>query len=216
MKLKRPRSRAQLACALAALGSSALLAGGVLASPAAAGVLASPAAAGRDTTVTGDVATGANQALRLAVPQASTTKGTGVIDWSINDGAEQQWTFKPTGEALATFQIINKNSNMCLTVDASRNPGDQVYQWPCSPISGQQGSMSQQWKTGLNVDTKGNDGYYPIQNVYNGMYLDVSGDSFWQGTVVDTWPWNGGRNQIWALNVAGVGIELPIPPDLFP
>ena len=36
MKLKRPRSRAQVTCALAALGSSALLAGGVLASPAAA------------------------------------------------------------------------------------------------------------------------------------------------------------------------------------
>jgi Ricin-type beta-trefoil lectin domain-like len=36
MKLKRPRLRAQAACALAALGTSALLAGGVLAPPAAA------------------------------------------------------------------------------------------------------------------------------------------------------------------------------------
>ena len=58
MKLKRPRFRAQVACALAALGSSALLAGGVL---------ASPAVAGEDSTFTGSVAPLMNPFLRLAV-----------------------------------------------------------------------------------------------------------------------------------------------------
>ena len=132
-----------------------------------------------------------------------------MIDWSVDNGAEQEWGFKPTLNTLNTFEIINKNSNMCSTVDASRNPGDQVYQWPC-----QQGSTSQQWKTGLNVDTNGDDGFYPIQNVYNGMYLDVSGDSFGAGAVIDTWPGNGGNNQKWAVNLVAIGIELPFPPDL--
>jgi len=182
MKLKRPRFRAQVACALAALGSSALLAGGVL---------ASPAVAGEDSTFTGSVAPLMNPFLRLAVAEGSTAPGARVIDWSIDDGAEQEWTFKPVEGALNTFQIINKNSNQCLTTDGVA--GDQVYQDPCN------GSRSQQWITGINAMTQ-SIAFYTIQSASSGLYLDVYGDSPWEGTVIDTWYGNGGNNQEWAVN----------------
>ena len=203
MKLKRPRSRAaQVACALAALGSSGLLAVGVLASPAGAAVNqhSEPSNTG-SLSFTTSLATGADAALRLAVPQASTTPGTGVIDWSITDGAEQEWTFKPTVDAADTYQIINDNSNQCLTTDGVA--GDQVYQDPCN------GSRSQQWKTGL-IDALSPWTFVPIQSVSSGLYLDVRGDSFWQGTVIDTWYGNGGNNQGWAIP-NNIDLDFPIP-----
>ena len=202
MKLKRPRFRAQVACALAALGSSGLLAAGVLASPAAAAVNqnSEPSNAG-SVSFTTSLATGADAALRLAVPQASTTPGTGVIDWSITDGAEQEWTFKPTVDTADTYEIINQNSNQCLTTDGVA--GDQVYQDPCN------GSQSQRWKTGVAFTTSPWT-FVPIQSVSSGLYLDVYGDSFWQGTVIDTWYGNGGRNQEWAIP-ANMDLDFPIP-----
>jgi hypothetical protein len=36
---------------------------------------------------------------------------------------------------------------------------------------------------------------YTIKNVSSGLYLDVSGNSPWAGTAIDTWPYNGGANQ---------------------
>ena len=64
-------------------------------------------------------------------------------------------------------------------------PGDQVYQFPC--VS----SPSQQWKTNLATSTA----YNMIQNVASGLYLDISGDSGWAGTAIDTWYYNGNDNQ---------------------
>ena len=77
----------------------------------------------------------------------------------------RDWLFSSVGGGN-TYEIINVNSNMCLTSDGVA--GDQVYQEPCD------GSLLQQWNTSL---TPGNGVAYTIKNVSSGLYLDVSGDS---------------------------------------
>ena len=191
MKLKRPRSRARVAYALAALGSSLLLAGGVLASPAAA-----------STDFYAHLHPHNTYELYLAVSQGSTSPGAPVIDWFYDGGEEQVWHFfpldvpAPNGRGAPVpdlYEIINENSHQCLTTDGVA--GDQVYQDPCD------GSPSQQWLTGV---VEINDGCAVgggvctpdgIQSVSSGLYLDVSGDSIWPGAEIDTWYENDGANQ---------------------
>jgi hypothetical protein len=108
-----------------------------------------------------------------------------VIDWYSNGGANQDWLFVPEANSNTTYEIVNVNSNMCLTTDGVA--GDQVYQDYCT------NSTNQQWGTAL---TQGNPtDYWHIQSVYSGLYLDVSGDSPWPGASIDTWYDNGGDNR---------------------
>ncbi len=164
--------RARLSVILAGLAVPALLGGTLVAGPPAA-------SAGFQTEITPNNTLG----LLLDVSGASTQPGAPVIDYWANGGSNQQWIFSTTG-AYDTYEIINVNSNQCLTADS--NAGDQVYQWPCD------GSTQQQWVTGLNP---GSIYAYTIQNVSSGLYLDVSGNSPWPGAAIDTWPYNGGSNQ---------------------
>ena len=119
--------------------------------------------------------------LLLDVTGGSTSAGTGVIDWVANGGANQSWTFIPYGNA---YEIENNNSGMCLTTD--NVAGDQVYQFWCV------GASTQLWYTGL---TPGSATDWTIQSQSSGLYLDVNGDSPWEGTSIDTWYFNGGYNQ---------------------
>lgn len=167
----RPRRAARLAAALAVLAVPGLL-GATLAGPASA-------SAGFTTHVTPNN----TFFLLLDVSGGSTYPGAPVIDWYSNGGANQDWLFSPVGGSN-TYDIINVNSNMCLTTDGVA--GDQVYQEPCD------GSLLQQWQTGL---TPGNASAYVIKNISSGLYLDVSGDSPWAGASIDTWYYNGGLNQ---------------------
>jgi Ricin-type beta-trefoil lectin domain-like len=75
---------------------------------------------------------------------------------------------------------------MCLTTDGVA--GDQVYQFWC------EGASTQLWYTSL---TPGG-GEATIESEYSGLYLDVYGDSPWEGTIIDTWYYNGGYNQYFA------------------
>jgi hypothetical protein len=170
MKLKRSGLRARGACALvAALGSAAVLSGGVLASPAAAGNL---------TNITPDNTFD----LMLDVGGASTEPGAGVITWWANYGANQEWQVEQIGPTEEMFR--NVNSNQCLTTDGIA--GDQVYQEPCDYQS-----PAQHWITSL---TEGSENE-TIQSELSGLYLDVYGDSPWPDAIVDTWYGNGGANQ---------------------
>ena len=168
---RRPRRAVRISAALAVLAVPALL-GATLAGPASA-------SAGFTTHVTPNN----TFALLLDVSGGSTYPGAPVIDWYANGGQNQNWLFLPVNGGN-TYEIINVNSNMCLTSDGVA--GDQVYQEPCD-----EGTV-QQWQTSL---TPGSVYTYTIKNIYSGLYLDVSGDSPWAGASIDTWYYNGGQNQ---------------------
>lgn len=168
---RHPRRAARLSAALALLATPALL-GAVLAGPASA-----------SSSFTTHLTPNNTFFLLLDVSGGSTYPGAPVIDWTANGGANQNWLFLPYGSSNR-YQIVNVNSNMCLTTDGVA--GDQVYQDPCT------GVPNQQWFTNL---SPGNGQAYTIQSAGSGLYLDVSGDSPWAGAAIDTWPYNGGYNQ---------------------
>jgi hypothetical protein len=173
---RRPRRAARLSAVLAVLAVPAVLV------PTLAGT------ASASTTFTTDLTPANTGLLVLDVSGASTYPGAPVIDWYSNGGANQDWLFVPEANSNTTYEIVNVNSNMCLTTDGVA--GDQVYQDYCT------NSTNQQWGTAL---TQGNPtDYWHIQSVYSGLYLDVSGDSPWPGASIDTWYDNGGDNQYFA------------------
>jgi len=168
MHIKLP---ARLSAVIAALAAPALL-GAMLAGPASA-----------STSFAIHISPNNTFGLLLDVSGGSTQPGAPVIDYWANGGANQAWTFYPVG-GNNIYEILNNNSGMCLTSDGIA--GDQVNQMPC------EGSQLQLWRTYL---TPSSTSAYPIQNVYSGLYLDVSGNSPWPGAAIDTWPYNGGANQ---------------------
>ena len=171
---RRPRRAVRISAALAVLAVPALL-GATLAGPASA-------SGGFTTHVTPNNTFG----LLLDVSGGSTYPGAPVIDWYANGGQNQNWLFFSVNGGN-TYEIINVNSNMCLTTDGFA--GDQVYQEPCN-----EGTV-QEWQTSL---TPSSVSAYTIKSVYSGLYLDVSGDSPWAGASIDTWYYNGGANQYFA------------------
>ena len=168
---RRPRRAARISAVLGVLAVPALL-GATLAGPASA-----------STAFTTHITPNNTFGLLLDVSGGSTYPGAPVIDWYANGGQNQNWLFLPVNGGN-TYEIINVNSNMCLTTDGVA--GDQVYQEPCT------GSVIQQWQTNL---TPGITATYSIKNVWSGLYLDVNGGSPWAGASIDTWYWNGGANQ---------------------
>jgi Ricin-type beta-trefoil lectin domain-like len=173
---RRSRRAARLSAMVAGLALPALIGGAALAGNASA-----------DTTT--HITPGNTFYLQLDVSGASTAPGAPVIDWYSDGGANQVWTFSSVGGAN-TYEIINQNSNQCLTTDGVA--GDQLYQLPCS------GSQEQQWKTNLPAEGAFKD--YSIQNVYSGLYVDVSGDSPWPGSAIDAWYGNGQPNQMFSAD----------------
>lgn len=169
---RHPRLATRVSAVLAGLAAPALL-GGLLAGPASA-----------STAFTTHVEPNNTLGLLLDVSGAATYPGAPVIDRYANGGANQNWLFLPAGGS-STYEIVNVNSNMCLTTDGYA--GDQVYQMPCS------GSPLQQWRTSLHPGQVFTG--TTIQNVSSGLFLDVNGNSSWPGASIDTWYYNGGANQ---------------------
>jgi hypothetical protein len=167
-----PRTRLALSAAVIALASAGAVVGG-------------SAAAQADSSFTIHITPNNTGLLLLDVNGASTSPGTGVIDWYANGGANQSWTFESLGSS--TYELVNGNSGQCLTTDMVA--GDQVVQMPCN------GGLGQRWYTGL---TPGSTSAWTIENPYSGLYLDVNSDSPWAGTSIDVWYYNGGANQFFA------------------
>ncbi|GGV01633.1 RICIN domain-containing protein [Kitasatospora aureofaciens] len=67
----------------------------------------------------------------LAVPGASTTAGTQVIQWPCGTWADHYWAFG-IDTSNGKLHIINYNSGQCLAIPgASTTAGAHVIQWPC-------------------------------------------------------------------------------------
>ncbi|MEU3353998.1 RICIN domain-containing protein [Streptomyces sp. NPDC037389] len=66
----------------------------------------------------------------LAVPGASTTAGTQVIQWPCGTQPDHYWGIEFTSNGK---RLVNWNSKQCLAVPgASTVQGEKVVQWPCS------------------------------------------------------------------------------------
>lgn len=123
----------------------------------------------------------------LDVNGASTANGTGIIQWTWNNGNNQQWQVIDLGTGY--YRITNRNSAKVLDVNGgSTANGASIVQWTWN------GGNNQQWQF---IETSG--GYYRIINRNSGQGVDVNGGSTTNGASVIQWPWNGGNNQQWQI-----------------
>ncbi len=131
------------------------------------------------------IITAANSGLALDDPDSSTTDGEDMDIWTVNDGANQQWTVNNLGNNVIT--LTNGASGQLLDVaGASKANSALVDQWPAN------GQTNQQW----NVISVGS-GIYELTSVNSGLALDVIGGGTTNGTGGDQYTYNGNTWQQW-------------------
>ncbi|MFC5470439.1 glycoside hydrolase family 9 protein [Cohnella suwonensis] len=127
-----------------------------------------------------------NSGKLLSVSQGSTADGADVVQWTDNEGLDQQWQFVASSSGY--YKLVNRKSGKALDVlGASTQNGGDVIQ------SNDNGGLSQQWQP-VAADT-----YFKFVNGNSGKVLDVSGASVSDGGNVIQWPDTGGTNQQWQL-----------------
>ena len=180
------RIRAPL-LAVALAGVVALVAGLLPAGASAAAGAAQP---------TGTTVIVAHSGQALDVTGVSQAAGAQVIQWPVNGGPNQRWTFEALDDG--TYRIVAGHSGQVLDVaGASEAPGARVIQWPWN------GGANQRWQ----VEDVAGQGSRIVAS-HSGLVLDVTGASQDPGARVIQWPWNGGDNQRWERTDEGDAVAL--------
>ncbi|MFI9583918.1 RICIN domain-containing protein [Streptomyces sp. NPDC052236] len=121
----------------------------------------------------------------IDVKLASTAPGAPVIQYTWNNGANQQWLLTRTSSGAYT--IRSANSGLCLDTPAPQSLIPQLVQNPCD------GSGKQQWKLQPAGDA------YNLVNAANGLVVDNKQSLVNDGNEIIQWTSNGGDNQRWTL-----------------
>jgi hypothetical protein len=134
-------------------------------------------------------------------PGSSTSNGTRIEQYQINDGANQQWTCVQI--VNGDYVIVNAASGLVLQ-DSGVSIGNEniIDQWQL----GNDDDLNQQWQ----IDPQGN-GLVAIVNASNGLVLDDPGSSSNSGTSIIDYQWNGGSNQQWFLyqvSLSETGVDI--------
>lgn len=119
-------------------------------------------------------------------PGASKSAGTALIQWSVNDGANQHWTFTPAG---AAFTVANVASELLVDVNGGSTADDAaIIQWSAD------GGTNQLWTM---VDAGG--GYTKLVSVRSGKVIGVRGDSTADNAAIVQQTDTGDISQHWQL-----------------
>ena len=134
------------------------------------------------------VITSVNSGLAIDDPNSSTTNGTVMQQYTVNNGANQQWTVNNLGNNVIT--LTNGASGMLLDVaGASKLNSALVDQWPAT------GGTNQQWKI---ISLGG--GHYELTSVNSGLALDVVGGVKTVGAQIDQYAYSGTAWQQWIFS----------------
>ncbi|ROO59075.1 arabinan endo-1,5-alpha-L-arabinosidase [Micromonospora sp. Llam0] len=144
----------------------------------------------------------------LDVYERATGDGAGIVQWSRNDGAWQQWRFVDAGNGH--YRLRSRHSGKVLDVrDSSTADGADVVQW--SDVD----RASQQWRL---ADSDA--GHVRLINRNSDKALDVWERSTADGARISQWTDWSGTNQQWQLvRVDAPGTPTPtpgIPPGSYP
>ncbi|MFE4695644.1 RICIN domain-containing protein [Streptomyces sp. NPDC056738] len=120
----------------------------------------------------------------LAVPGSSTANGTGLIQWTCSDNADQDWTLvKVAGGNGDRYQIRNRHSLLCLAMPgASVANGTQAVQWPCGT------GDEQVWIY---------DSWNRLRNLHSDRCLGIPGSSTDNGAEAVQWTCSDSFDQRW-------------------
>jgi hypothetical protein len=141
-------------------------------------------------TVSSPLATGAyelvNENSGLALDNGSTkTSGSGVEQWTANNGAAQQWDITYLGNG--TYKIVSAYSGLALDNGSTETIDNQVIQFTAN------GGQQQQW-----VILPVGNGYYRLINQYSGMALD-NGSTSNVGVAVIQNTQSSSATQLWKI-----------------
>ncbi len=121
----------------------------------------------------------------LDVPGHSTVKGTRLVTWTANGGANQSWTF--TAQPDGSYELRNVESGLCADVDGgATTAGAAIIQWTCT------GGANQHWKAARQAD-----GTYAFAAVHSGLLLTTTSTS--DGAAVTQQAASGAALQHWSL-----------------
>ncbi|WAZ21374.1 RICIN domain-containing protein [Streptomyces cinnabarinus] len=123
----------------------------------------------------------------LAVPNASTANGTGLIQWGCNGYSEQNWTLTHVaGGNGDRWTIRNQNSLKCIAIPQSSTAnGTQAIQWTCDSANTDQVFIKDSWGR--------------LRNVNSDKCLAVPNSSTANGTEIIQWTCSENFNQRWAF-----------------
>jgi hypothetical protein len=126
-------------------------------------------------------------------PNGAPAPGIGMIQWTPNGGPNQQWDFR----LLQNGDFIIQNVNSGKVLD---DPGASPFN--LTPIIQSDWAIYEQaanqwWKLDPVYPFQG---YFEIQNVASGKFLDDPASSIVPGTQIIQYDWNGGANQQWHLD----------------
>jgi hypothetical protein len=124
--------------------------------------------------------------------------GAEVIQWYVNGGDNQNWLLVPTGTKANEYMMQNKNSGLCLSINASDTAlydGAKLIQMPCVSGRAQQWDFEYVYVTGANILE------YVIHADADYSYvIDVPGGTVATGTQLEIWHNNyRGLNQVFYL-----------------
>ena len=127
-----------------------------------------------------------NSGKALDVYNLNTADGADIVQWSRNNGNQQQWQFVSSGGNY--YRVKSRLSGKVLDVYAkSTADGGEVVQWPDN------NGANQQWAVTIS------NGYASLINRNSGKALEIQGASTADaGNVVQYTSWNG-SNQQWQL-----------------
>jgi hypothetical protein len=132
---------------------------------------------------------------------SSTADGAGIMQWSRNDGAAQQWQFVDSGGGF--YRLRSRHSGKVIDVqDFSTATGANVMQW--SDLNG----TNQQFRL---ADSDG--GHVRLINRNSGQALDVWAWSTADGGRISQYTDTGGTNQQWLLQQVGGQPPADPPPS---
>ncbi|MGW0826944.1 RICIN domain-containing protein [Streptomyces sp. NPDC002845] len=121
------------------------------------------------------------------VAAAGTANGTDVLQWTWHGGANQKWTFVPTGDGY--YKIRSVSSGKLLEVAGlSRANAGNVAIWADAD------APQQHWAV-----TPTGDGHYLLINRFSGLSLNVSGGSTDDGADIDQWTYNAAPEEQWRI-----------------
>jgi hypothetical protein len=125
----------------------------------------------------------------LDVPNATTTTGTQLQQWTCNGLAAQNFQFRPVAGSADTYTVANAGNGLCLDVAArSIADGALVTQWTCT------GSANQSFR----LRSTGS-GVYQLVAAHSGKCVDVTGAGTADGAKTVQWTCSSGANQRWRL-----------------
>ena len=147
----------------------------------------------------------------LSLTNGNATTRDNVYQWADGGLNNQTWDVAPCPTSHSDFSYVyirNANtSTMNLYLDAqawNMNPGANVSAWSDNDTADP--NDWQYWHL-----THLADGYYTLQNLLTGMYLEVAGASTANGANVQEWEYNGNDCQLWKFIPADHAVDQTAP-----